>query len=47
MGNSCGGNVLRAGRRGMFPRSRSMTSGKARRKGGKKKREREREKGEG
>lgn len=38
MGNSCGGNVLRAGRRGMFPRSRSMTSGKARRKGGKKKR---------
>lgn len=38
MGNSCGGNVLRAGRRGMFPHSRSMTSGKARRKGGKKKR---------
>lgn len=47
MGNSCGGDVLRAGRRGMFPRSRSMTSGKARRKGGKKKKKGSEKRGRG
>ena len=42
MGNSCGGNVLRTGGNEgggeMFPRSRSMTSGKARKKKRKKER---------
>ena len=51
MGNSCGGNVLRTGGNEgggeMFPRSRSMTSGKARKKKKERKKEREREKGRG